>query len=249
MPTTLADPELTLRRLRDFAGSEGYKRQIVQLKRLLDLSENDRFQIRSGGGIELEGPSTGGLIPLQAWADGYRVTFTWLLDFFAWAMRADAFDAEGNIEGVLIVDEIEQHLHPSMQAKILPKLRRLLPKVQIIVTTHSPLVTLGVRPEQIVSLKRIDNGEVVRVPAPEMSRFSAEDVLTDERLFDTSALSPAATELTKEYDDLVRVQPQARSAQQHERVRQLAAEFAPKDGKLSQEAIEAELSRLGLNQD
>lgn len=48
-----------------------------------------------------------------------------------------------NIKGVVVIDEIELHLHPSTQAEILPKLIKLFPKVQFIITTHSPLFLLG----------------------------------------------------------------------------------------------------------
>ena len=48
-----------------------------------------------------------------------------------------------DIKGVVVIDEIELHLHPSMQAEILPKLIKLFPKVQFIITNHSPLFLHG----------------------------------------------------------------------------------------------------------
>lgn len=47
------------------------------------------------------------------------------------------------IEGLVIIDEIDLHLHSKIQANILPKLLKKFPKVQFIVTTHSPLFVLG----------------------------------------------------------------------------------------------------------
>lgn len=47
------------------------------------------------------------------------------------------------IKGIVIIDEIELHLHTSLQKKILPELIKLFPKVQFIITTHSPLFLLG----------------------------------------------------------------------------------------------------------
>ena len=52
-----------------------------------------------------------------------------------------------NIKGIVIIDEIELHLHGSMQKKILPKLIKLFPKVQFVITTHSPLFLLGMKNE------------------------------------------------------------------------------------------------------
>ena len=41
-------------------------------------------------------------------------------------------------EAVVLIDEIELHLHPGLQRTILPRLRKAFPKAQLIVTTHSP---------------------------------------------------------------------------------------------------------------
>lgn len=49
------------------------------------------------------------------------------------------------IEGIVIVDEIELHLHTELQRKALPKLIALFPKVQFIITSHAPLFLLGMR--------------------------------------------------------------------------------------------------------
>lgn len=50
-----------------------------------------------------------------------------------------------DIKGIVLIDEIELHLHSSMQREVLPKLLKLFPKVQFIITTHSPLFLLGMR--------------------------------------------------------------------------------------------------------
>lgn len=47
------------------------------------------------------------------------------------------------IEGVVIIDEVELHLHSNLQRNTLPKLIKLFPKVQFVITTHSPLFLLG----------------------------------------------------------------------------------------------------------
>lgn len=52
-----------------------------------------------------------------------------------------------NIIGIVIIDEIELHLHSNLQASTLPKLIKLFPKIQFIVTTHSPLFLLGMDKE------------------------------------------------------------------------------------------------------
>lgn len=50
-----------------------------------------------------------------------------------------------DIEGIVIIDEIELHLHTELQRKVLPKLISLFPKVQFIITSHAPMFLLGMR--------------------------------------------------------------------------------------------------------
>lgn len=50
-----------------------------------------------------------------------------------------------NTKGMVVIDEVELHLHSNLQKEILPALIKLFPKVQFIITTHSPLFLLGMR--------------------------------------------------------------------------------------------------------
>ncbi|WP_171073130.1 AAA family ATPase [Acinetobacter sp. 216872] len=52
-----------------------------------------------------------------------------------------------NIEGIVVVDEIDTHLHTKHQSEILPKLIKLFPKIQFIMTSHAPLFVLGMEKE------------------------------------------------------------------------------------------------------
>lgn len=51
------------------------------------------------------------------------------------------------ISGIVVIDEIELHLHTSLQKEVLPKLIKLFPKVQFIITSHAPLFLLGMQEE------------------------------------------------------------------------------------------------------
>ena len=53
------------------------------------------------------------------------------------------FNNSSDIRGIVVVDEIDLHLHANHQHDILPALIRMFPKVQFVVTTHSPLFVLG----------------------------------------------------------------------------------------------------------
>lgn len=84
-----------------------------------------------------------GSIPAGGWGDGHRVTLNWLLDLIGWAnMHNDSAVLEG-ISGIVIIDEIEQHLHPIWQRRIIKLLNERFPKIQFIASTHSSLCAIG----------------------------------------------------------------------------------------------------------
>ena len=75
---------------------------------------------------------------LEGWADGYRMTFNRMMDLYGRALRADRITPGEHVRGIVLIDEIEHHLHPSMQAEILPRISEVFPEIQLIATTHSP---------------------------------------------------------------------------------------------------------------
>ncbi|MGM3307190.1 AAA family ATPase [Anabaena sp. WFMT] len=74
--------------------------------------------------------------------------------------------------GVVLIDEIELHLHPKWQREIIPALTRTFPNCQFIVTTHSPQVISEVKPEGIYILKKTDNGVIAVRPESSYGRDS-----------------------------------------------------------------------------
>lgn len=75
---------------------------------------------------------------------------TSLLDIFLSILRdfdlcQATFANLKDVRGIVVIDEIDLHLHAIHQAEILPKLMKMFPRVQFIVTTHSPLFVLGMK--------------------------------------------------------------------------------------------------------
>lgn len=77
--------------------------------------------------------------------------------------------ASSDHAAVVVIDEIELHLHPKWQREVIPALLRAFPTCQIIVTTHSPQVIGSVPRESIVVL---DDFAVYDAPAPTQGRDS-----------------------------------------------------------------------------
>ncbi|MCP4351470.1 MAG: AAA family ATPase [Desulfobacterales bacterium] len=218
---TLIDPELTLRRLQDYLDKDTYIKVIQDIKKVLDLSPEDEIRLPKGGGIELSGTSLGKQIPVQAWADGCRIVFYWLLDLYGWAMRADKVTSSGGIKGIVLIDELEQHLHPSLQTEMPGRLNKIFPEIQFVATTQSPLMVLGASPSNVVSLRREDN-MVFSEDIPDFSGYSAEDMLVDHRLFNTEAYAPETNEKLNVYHQLSRIPKDKRTQKQTEDLRSLA---------------------------
>ena len=200
---TFINPELTLRRLRDYVGTKEYNSVLVRIRKALGLQASDALMFQKGGGVVVSGPYKERAIPLHSWADGYRVTLNWILDIYAWAMRhGGSIDSQGHVSGVLLIDEIEQHLHPSMQRGIVHSLKKLFPKLQIIASTHSPLVLQGVAWHEIFSLYR--NGSSVTTKAlRDYSGYSVEDLLTSEELFRIPPYSLQVEDIRTRYRSLM----------------------------------------------
>ena len=95
---------------------------------------------------------------LDELSGGYRAVLA-LAGDLAWRMAQGNPHLENALESeaVVLIDEVDLHLHPSWQQQILSDLTRTFPNAQFIVTTHSPQVLTTVRPEQIIELHRAED--------------------------------------------------------------------------------------------
>ncbi len=141
-------------------------------------------------------------------------------------MRADRVTSSGGIKGIVLIDELEQHLHPSLQTEMPGRLIKIFPEIQFIATTQSPLMILGVSPSNVVSLHRKD-GIVFSEYIPNFSGYSAEDMLVDHRLFNTGAYAPETSKRLKLYHKLSGIPKDERTREQTEELRLLAKELRP----------------------
>lgn len=99
-------------------------------------------------------------IPINQLSDGYKSTISLVADiaYRMAVLNPQLFDRVcEETDGVILIDEIDLHLHPTWQQRILQDLRHIFPKVQFIVSTHAPAVVSTAKSENVVIL---DNGEV-----------------------------------------------------------------------------------------
>ena len=71
---------------------------------------------------------------------GYSAALDIIVDLILKMQGKDKLERAFNTPGIVMIDEIETHLHLKMQREILPLLTTLFPHIQLIVTTHSPFV-------------------------------------------------------------------------------------------------------------
>lgn len=98
----------------------------------------------------------GAEIPIDLLGEGLRSTVSWLSDLVVRLERvpwASPDLSPFEQEFWLILDEIEESLHPTMQARLLPALRGLFPKARIYATTHSPFVVASLGEGHVFSIR------------------------------------------------------------------------------------------------
>lgn len=218
--------ELCIRRLKDYLKTKHYDVTMEGIKRAIGLGSGDIIELPRGGGVDVSGPSIGKKIPLNGLADGYRLSFAWVMDLYAHAMKANSITPEGGVRGILLIDELEQHLHPSMQTNRLQQLSDLFPELQIFATTHSPMVALGATPNELVVLRRKEKNVYAEEFVPDFTGYSAEDMLVDDRLFDSPVYSPDTNRKLSDYLTLKEIPPDERSPEQSMQLRKLATELS-----------------------
>ncbi|MBF0409629.1 MAG: AAA family ATPase [Candidatus Riflebacteria bacterium] len=166
-------------------------------------------------------------------SDGYLTSAGWFLDLVArWITLADRYHhtiEEGflaRMRGLVLIDEIDLHLHPRWQIEIIARTRRLLPQMSFVVTTHNPLTLVGAKAEEIWVLSTED-GRVKATCGVETPLFltggqiyrryfGIEDIYPDglgRTLQRYAFLSGYALRNDDEQNELERLQKQLRDAQ------------------------------------
>lgn len=120
------------------------------------LIDSDRFYQRMGPDeIAIAG---------VALSHGYQSTIAWIADLIGHVLlEADNDVSTTEMEGLVLVDEIDLYLHPAWQATFISALRRVFPRMQFVVSTHSPVVLAEMSPHEIIKLVADPKtGDVVR---------------------------------------------------------------------------------------
>jgi predicted ATP-binding protein involved in virulence len=163
------------------------KSQKVELR---DISTKAVTFMRSGTGIEVQ---------LHQLSDGYRSFLALVVDLLRRIAEAGLLVVhEGNpdqirCEGVVLIDEVDSHLHPRWQREIGERLCAVFPDLQFIVTTHSPFVAQSARPGGLFVLEAEGDAVVIKQPLDSVRGMRADQILTSP-LFDLLSTRDLETE-------------------------------------------------------
>ncbi|MGR3318192.1 MAG: AAA family ATPase, partial [Candidatus Anammoxibacter sp.] len=134
----LQGAELSIRRIKDTLDSVDILEKVLNWVDKILMHPKGSIKLEAGGLFLSD--SNGVSRPIEAVSDGHYGTLTMICDLLGWVLLYDKEALKGELSGIVIIDEIEQHLHPKWQRKIIGLLKEVFPKIQFIVSTHSPLV-------------------------------------------------------------------------------------------------------------
>lgn len=208
---TLQNPDLVWRRILEVAGKAGHSKQQKELASILSSimglttdsagsrKKNETIELEHNG-IFVRSPSWGRQ-ELTALGDGYRALMTMVLDILGWQLMAQnnatiVSDIAKNIsspwapldwskiEGIVIIDEIEKHLHPKLQRTVIERLATAFPKIQFVISTHSPLCISGAADVEgtafkILAAHKSESGGRNITARPVPDGYRADQVLVD----------------------------------------------------------------------
>lgn len=159
------------------------KGRYVQAVRLVNELLPDACRMRSTASVTDRGTEhlfdmNGVALPFRDLSDGYRAYIGWVGDMlFHLCMGAVSGTKLVDTRGLVLLDEIDLHLHPEWQRVVLPTLSRALPNMQFVVTTHSPLVVGSLQAENLYSLVEEEGATVIKRLPEQVQGRSSEQIL------------------------------------------------------------------------
>lgn len=176
----------------------GRYKQVIHLINDL-LPPECRFQEAQEDG-EFVFEHRGSPVPFAALSDGYRAYISWITDLLYHVLLGAPSGAKlRENRGIVLVDEIDLHLHPEWQRTVVPRLAAALPNLQFVLTTHSPIVTGTLQAENIFVSEPDDTGaSAVHQLRERVHGLSAEQILLSSYFNLETTRAPAAEdELTQ----------------------------------------------------
>ena len=216
----------------DYSQKSGSEKSRKRLQKMHDLVSSDLFPGVTDFSFKKDGDNEHVVVVFSAGKDGdvrfeelgfgYQTTLTWLADFCKRMFELYP-DAENPLheEAVVLVDEIDLHLHPKWQRDLVPTLSKIFPNVQFIVTTHSPHVLQSMEDVNLYVLRRDETSGEITVERSDVTDFTGWTV--EEILSETMELKDGVRSVV--YNEKKRAFENALKAKDRQAAEQLYAEL------------------------
>lgn len=193
------------------------------VRALLRLADTTRLRIVDDEvRVQVQGQPRTRALTLDQLSDGYQTALAMATGIMG--PLSSKWDVMREAEGIVLIDELDAHLHPRWKMRIVGDLRRAFPSVQFLASTHDPLCLRGLLDREILLLREIE-GQVVstdELPSPKNMRV---DQLLTSRFFGLySTLDPETERDLERYYDLLALD--TRSPQQQAELDRLGESVA-----------------------
>lgn len=147
------------------------------------LLEGRRFVLRYGADYSVG-------VSVEELSDGYQAMLAVILEILAHAaIELGEVPDPARLEAIVLIDEIEAHLHPQWQRTVVPLLRSVFPGCQFVATTHSPLVVGSALPGEVHVLEIGEDGAVSKTVLEERLAMLNADRIYEE-VFGVARMAP-----------------------------------------------------------
>lgn len=169
------------------------------LKSLLDLSAEAVFRAENGRVLLEDGNLSNDIRTLS---DGYQTIMGVGCDIMSVLLRPDL--PIEHAEGLVLIDEIGNHLHPAWRMRIVEALKRAFPRVQFIATTHEPLCLRGLDNDEVAVLRKDRRNQVHLVAdLPPIQGLLVDQILSSPHFGLQSTIDPEFAAQLDEYYALI----------------------------------------------
>lgn len=173
------------------------------LKLLLQLSDNDHLVRTQVPEPRVEADVLGTRVPLDELSDGYQSVLAVTCDIMRVLLHR--WPSIEIAEGLVLLDEIGAHLHPTWRMRIVASMREVFPRVQFLVSSHDPLCLRGLEDGEVAVVRRNTNRQVIAITdtLPSIKGLRVDQLLTSEFFGLSSTIDPDLEGLFKEYYGLL----------------------------------------------
>lgn len=179
-----------------------FERMKHGLRSLLLLPDDAGIWTEPGSPPMVKISSYGDRVSLEQLSDGFQSVVALAADVMSvMRLRWPEMDLA---EGIVLIDEIDAHLHPRWKMQVVERLRQVFPRLQFLMTSHDPLCLRGLKAGEVTVLQRRQDGRVgalTDLPSPEGLRI--DQILTSEFFGLNSTRSPEDDKLFEEYYGLL----------------------------------------------